>query len=106
MKPSIDTEALNGIIVENIEEILDYFAVDYVMSPEKITAMCPIHGSDNEDSLTIYLNNDGYPGIWKCWTNGCEAEKITTIDAQGQPKNNYRVKESHKEIEGAFNNAR
>lgn len=62
---------LNDKILSCIEEILNSLDVEYVKYPNRLSLMCPIHGSDNPDSLTVYTNGS-YISPWFCWTNHCE----------------------------------
>lgn len=68
------TTELNDKIRDSIEEILDSLSIDYVKYPNRISITCPIHGSDNPESLSIYTEGS-YILPWFCWTNHCE-EKV------------------------------
>lgn len=74
---------LNETIVSNIISILDHFNVSYKEYNNRIALSCPIHGSNNDESLSISLK-DNSKGIWKCWSNHCEEELIQ--DGEGQRK--------------------
>lgn len=66
---------LNEKLRENIEEILRELDIEYSKyGTNRISMSCPIHGSDNLDSLTIYLNAS-YATPWFCWTNHCEEKQ-------------------------------
>jgi DNA primase len=56
-------------IVENIEQILDEFGIDYKKHNNRLSFACPIHDGSKKDGATIYTNGNG---IWKCWTSHCE----------------------------------
>ena len=61
------TDRLPGII--NQLGLRSTFCGDYYQ------CQCPIHGSDNPNSLTIWTN-----GGWKCWTSNCNEEWGTQLD--------------------------
>lgn len=70
---------LNDSIVDNITKILDHFGVDHREYSNRIAMACPIHGSDNLESLSISLKENS-KGVWKCWSNHCEDELIGSGD--------------------------
>lgn len=62
---------LNDKILQNIEDILREFDIEHVKYGNRISFTCPVHGSDNNESATIYTNSS-YVSTWYCWTNHCE----------------------------------
>lgn len=72
---------LNEAIVDNITQILDHFGISYREYNNRIALACPIHGSDNDESLSISLK-DNSKGIWKCWSNHCEEEILFNGEEQ------------------------
>jgi 5S rRNA maturation endonuclease (ribonuclease M5) len=66
---------LNDSIVDNITKILDHFNIPHHEYNNRISLACPIHGSDNPESLSISLK-DNSRGVYKCWSNHCEEEVI------------------------------
>jgi 5S rRNA maturation endonuclease (ribonuclease M5) len=56
-------------ILENIESILDEFGISYKIHNNRLSFACPIHSGAKTNGATLYTNN----GIFKCWTNHCEA---------------------------------
>lgn len=58
---------------ERIEDLLDYFEIEYKHNNNSMVSMCcPIHNGDNSSALNIYHQGDNYRGNWKCRTHGCE----------------------------------
>lgn len=73
------TGSISIAIAENIELILSALGInDYRVYPTRVAMPCPIHGSDNFDSLSIVTDGE-YTGIWRCWTKSCEEDKIYDI---------------------------
>ena len=73
-----DITILIAKIVEDIEIVLDHFNIEYTKYHDRIAFTCPIHGSDNDESLCIYLNpEDPVSCNWLCWTNHCEEEILS-----------------------------
>lgn len=70
---------MNDYLYDNLENILEKFSIDYVKHNNRITFPCPIHNSDNEDSLSILLEGANVNGLWTCWSNHCEKEYGKTI---------------------------
>lgn len=68
---NISFEKLNTEIISNIENILDFFGIDYKMGKKTYFGCCPIHGGDNKRAWHIY--NTENP-IWRCFTHGCESK--------------------------------
>jgi 5S rRNA maturation endonuclease (ribonuclease M5) len=71
---------------ENIEDILSELEIQYTKYPSRLSFSCPIHGSDNLESLSIYPNiaqgSYGKPN-WKCWTKHCEETEGLGKDLYG-----------------------
>jgi len=76
-KPKIDI--LCQKLSERIEDILDFFGIEYDQYDNRISAACPIHGGDKADALTIFTSGDNVVGNWYCWTNHCEKEYVNTM---------------------------
>tara|TARA_R110002020_G_scaffold46539_15_gene132376 strand:- start:2955 stop:4121 length:1167 start_codon:yes stop_codon:yes gene_type:complete len=69
-----DYKKLNHIahlIAQNIEEIYQYFDIDYQINEKMIISSCCIHGGDNKTALNFYHNSD-FKYHFKCRTHGCE----------------------------------
>lgn len=62
--------------VENLDSILDHFDIEYTQYEDRLSFPCPIHGSDNEESLSIWITGHSYAGNWRCFTNACEQEIV------------------------------
>lgn len=59
-------------LCDNIEELLDYFNVEYKDHGKMISMACPIHEGDNTGAINIYIEGESYRGNWKCRTHQCE----------------------------------
>jgi len=61
---------IQELACERIDEILQYLNIEYIEHHKYYSFPCPIHGSDNKGSCSIYKTT----GIWGCWTNSCQEE--------------------------------
>ena len=59
-------------ICDNIDLILEHFALEYKDQGKMISMCCPVHGGDNPSALNLYVEGDNYRGNWKCRTHQCE----------------------------------
>lgn len=59
-------------ICDNIESLLNYFAIEHKVLSKMVTMSCPIHGGDNASALNLYPEGETYRGNWKCRTHHCE----------------------------------
>lgn len=59
--------------VYKIDDILKYFDVDYIWYGDRIICPCPIHGGDNPNGFTFYMNDDN--PMWCCFTHSCHENK-------------------------------
>ena len=59
-------------LCDNIEDVFDYFELDYKNNGRFYTMCCPIHGGDNPSAINIYPEGESYRGNWKCRTHNCE----------------------------------
>ncbi len=59
-------------LCDRIEDLLDYFQLDYRTNSKFVSMKCPIHGGDNDSAVNIYYTGDMYRGNWKCRTHQCE----------------------------------
>lgn len=59
-------------LCDNIEQLCDYFELDYKDHGKMISMSCPIHDGDNISALNLYVQGDNYRGNWKCRTHQCE----------------------------------
>jgi len=57
---------------DRIEDLLDYFDIEYRQTEKMYIFSCPVHGGDNTTALNIYPHGDHYRGNWKCRTHQCE----------------------------------
>lgn len=59
-------------LCDRIEDLLDYFNLEYRLNSKFVSMKCPIHGGDNDSAVNIYYTGDMYRGNWKCRTHQCE----------------------------------
>ena len=59
-------------VCDRIEELLEYFNLEYRINPKFVSMKCPIHGGDNASAVNVYYTGDMYRGNWKCRTHQCE----------------------------------
>lgn len=59
-------------LCDRIEELFDYFELDYRRNGKLYSMCCPIHNGDNDTALNIYPEGETYRGNWKCRTHNCE----------------------------------
>lgn len=59
-------------ICDHIDNLLDYFDLEYKNNGKFISLSCPVHGGDNKTAINIYPEGDSYRGNWKCRTHQCE----------------------------------
>lgn len=79
---SLNQEQLKEVgnkICDNLDELLDYFDIDYRKTEKLFISSCPIHGGDNKTALNIYPNGENYRGNWKCRTHQCEHTFMPSI---------------------------
>lgn len=64
---------------DHIPEVLDRLDIEYVEYPNRFSFPCPIHGGDNPEGCSIFLDGDDVVGNWKCWTAGCDEDYARNI---------------------------
>ena len=69
---------LTEIVLDNLEDIYDYFDVDHHRGQKVYFSECFIHGGDNRTALNLYYDAD-YRVHYKCRTHGCEAHFGTSL---------------------------
>lgn len=72
---SLDQEQLKNIsdqLSDRIDELLDYFDIEYRQTDKMFISACPVHGGDNTTALNIYPYGEVYRGNWKCRSHQCE----------------------------------
>ena len=69
---------LTSIVCENIEDLYDYFEVEYHKRQKVYFSNCMIHGGDNKSALNLYYDAD-YRVHYKCRTHGCEKHFGTSL---------------------------
>lgn len=75
-----DFEELTEILVERIEDVLNHFGLQFVRYNDRVSFPCPIHHSDNSESLSLFVDGHTTVGNWKCWTCGCESDVVMEED--------------------------
>jgi len=70
--------ALTASLLENIDDIYDYFNVRPRRGAKVIFSKCFIHGGDNTSALNLYYNAD-YRIHWKCRTHDCQNHFGTSL---------------------------
>lgn len=65
-----NNEILNDKLRLCIRKVLTHLKIPFFNSGDGIKCKCPIHGSSNPTSLSIYPNS----GRWICWSGGCHDE--------------------------------
>ena len=68
----IDSSGIKELLEPRLQDLLDSFGISYRDFSGYYSGTCPIHSSDNKNSLVIY--KEGYIGSWKCFTNHCEEQ--------------------------------
>ena len=72
----LNNDKLNIIgddIIDQLDELLDYFQVKYKKNVTKYYGPCPIHDGDGSTNpWNLYHKGDSYRGNWKCRSHGCE----------------------------------
>lgn len=58
---------LSELLIDNIEQLLQYFDVEYIHINNNIRASCPLHEGDNNTAFSLYIDR----GIWACYTRQC-----------------------------------
>ncbi len=59
---------LEDKVISNIDIILSALGIDYTHAKGRFFFPCPIHGSDNYSSLSMYDS-----GHWRCFTRSCHS---------------------------------
>ena len=59
-------------LCDRIEDLFDYFEIEYKDNGRFYSMCCPIHGGDNPSAINIYPEGESYRGNWKCRTHNCE----------------------------------
>jgi hypothetical protein len=69
---------LTEIVLENIEDIYEYFDVNYHRGQKVYFSECFIHGGDNRSALNLYYDAD-FRVHFKCRTHGCQKHFGTSL---------------------------
>lgn len=69
---------LTDIVLDNIDQIYEYFDTEFHKGQKVLFSPCIIHGGDNKSALNLYHNAD-YRVHYKCRTHGCEEHFGTSL---------------------------
>jgi len=67
-----DIKNMSDLLCEKIEELFEYFQIEYRQTSKMLISTCPIHEGDNPSAFNIYPYGESYRGNWKCRTHKCE----------------------------------
>lgn len=68
---SYNIERISEKLIDNIEDLLSEFDIEFDNREKHIMFACPVHGGDNKEGSSI-LKSD--IGNWQCFTNQCHAQ--------------------------------
>lgn len=66
-------------LIENVHTVLDYFEIEFVEFPNRVSFACPIHGGDNSEGCCIFTDGLTNRGNWSCWTRYCHEEYVDNM---------------------------
>lgn len=66
-------------LVDNIPKVLDTFKIDYIEYPNRFSFPCPVHGGDNPEGCSLFVDGTSAKGNWRCWTHNCQEEFTSNI---------------------------
>lgn len=72
-------KVLSDKLCDKIEELLEYFELEYRFNGKMISMRCPIHDGDNQSALNIYPYGEKYRGNWVCRSHSCEKDLQPSI---------------------------
>src|SRR5688572_680030 len=59
-------------LVDRIEDVFDYFSIEWNKGKKMYYGVCPIHNGDNSSAFNMYYDGAMYRGNWRCRTHLCE----------------------------------
>ncbi|MCW4040844.1 MAG: toprim domain-containing protein [Candidatus Bathyarchaeota archaeon] len=64
-------------LMAKIDDLFDYFGIDYYHADGRITSCCPVHHGDNYTAFNINIeeDNEEHYGRWFCNTKQCHLNK-------------------------------
>jgi hypothetical protein len=65
---------LSEKLVDNLDDVLDHFNIDYTKFNGRYSMNCEIHNGNNKNALNIFIGNRAYVPNWKCYTNSCQLQ--------------------------------
>ena len=63
---------IEALLLNRMEEFLDFLSIDYQDRYKRIDMSCPVHGGDNLTAVNLYLTGHTRAGHWVCNTHHCE----------------------------------
>jgi len=72
---TLDLRKVEAVVLDNIDLLLSELNLDYTEYSGSVFMCCPIHGSDNDKSLSISLDKR----CWACWSHECHSDLGTSI---------------------------
>lgn len=66
-------------LVDNIPQVLNTFKIDYIEYPNRFSFPCPVHGGDNPEGCSLFVDGASAKGNWRCWTHNCQEEYTSNI---------------------------
>mgnify|MGYP002840405038 FL=1 len=63
---------IEALLLDRIEEFLDFLNIEYQCRHRRIDMACPVHGGDNITAVNLYLTGHTRAGHWVCNTHHCE----------------------------------
>ena len=70
---------LSNKLFDRVSDLLDHFEIEYVEHHNRLAFPCPIHGGDNPDGCSIFIDGNTIKGNWKCWTRQCEEDFASNL---------------------------
>lgn len=65
-------KVLCDVLCDQIEDVFDYFEIEYKNNGKFYSMCCPIHDGDNMSAFNIYPDGEVSRGNWTCRTHNCE----------------------------------
>lgn len=66
-------------LFEDLPKLLTTFGIEYIEYPNRYSFACPVHGGDNPEGCSIFIDGTSSTGNWQCWTHHCEEEYTNNL---------------------------
>lgn len=66
-------------LVDGLPEILDDFGIEYCEHHNRLSMPCPVHGGDNPEGCSVFIDGQTAQGNWVCFTHHCELNFDSSI---------------------------